>query len=272
MDAQVLTDALAALLWAEDALAAAANPVSPKAAGSFWLAIAIVYLTRKRKIGGWLALFYVELYVESVFSVVLSIPTVKQLSPEGWDSQRRYVMFLASTLPLLVAAVCECVLGTLLLYQRSRRNVHRIQLALVAMLATNLLSVAIDVLYFPGQDSSVALGVRTTILSGIWCWYFFVSKRVKSVFIDHVWDYDALHPKPPKTPPAVMLHLFKRGVLVAGIGFVVFVVGKGIANADAKPDVDLFALPFLWAMFVGIGSWAFPMRKKTRDALAAQPQ
>ena len=80
--------ALAAALCCESALAATGSaPGQNPAASGLFLGLAIAYLSRRRKIGGWLLYYYLQLFLSVVLMCVVSLPMVaKQIQPAEWDN------------------------------------------------------------------------------------------------------------------------------------------------------------------------------------------
>ena len=53
-------------------------PASARVGAAFWFTLAIVYLSRKRAIGGWLLYYYCCLYAGIFFAVIISIPFINK--------------------------------------------------------------------------------------------------------------------------------------------------------------------------------------------------
>ena len=96
--------------------------------GGLIVGLAIAYLARRREIGGWLLYYYMQLYLSVVVSAILFAVSIGSLSPDGWDSSARYVLYLISTLPVWLVLFAEAVLATYLLFRKTEVNVRRLRI------------------------------------------------------------------------------------------------------------------------------------------------
>lgn len=120
----------------------------------------------------------------------------------------RYVLFVLSTVPVVLAQGLEAFAATRLLFSRNEKNLHFLRKVLVALVAASGISLAIDIAYF-SEAPTIALDILTFVFSGIWTAYFLKAKRVRLVFIELTWDYAAQTAPRPRTP-AEKRHLLKR--------------------------------------------------------------
>lgn len=174
-------------LVSAEALAATSGTQPQNHLGALFVAWGIAYLTRRRAIGGWLLYFYIQLYMSLLVSLIFFPQIIANFAPGEWDSTMRYVLFVLSTMPVLLAQGLEAFAATRLLFSRNEKNLHFLRKVLVALVAVSGVSLAIDIAYFP-EAPTIALNVLTLIMSGIWTAYFFKAKRVRLVFIELAWD------------------------------------------------------------------------------------
>lgn len=256
---------LAAGLPASALAQAAANGSSTQNPTSsvFGIGLLLVYLTRRKEIGGWLFYYYMQLYVSVVLTTVFTFMSIDNLDPSKWPRSDRYVWFLVSWLPVILAQCAEVAAATYLLAKRTEQNVRRVRYALLALLITSAVAVSIDITVFSESASAVMDGM-TLVFSAIWLWYFYTSVRVQRVFIDHTWVF---HDPPPKTP-GERRYLRNRAALWGIVLYVVGFVVVGIGEGDKKPDPPLlFGLPLFYSLFAALISYACPISKKKRATL-----
>lgn len=156
---------------------------------AFWITLAIVYLSRKRAIGGWLLYYYCCLYAGIIFTILTSVTFINDLNPSDWPDKTLYLLYLASTIPSNVVLIIEVIFATRLLLKKKRTlsNVNILRYILIAAAVFNLIGVVIDAKYF---EDSIILSVWGLITSIIWCMYFYFSKRVLWVLVENRWDHD----------------------------------------------------------------------------------
>jgi hypothetical protein len=254
---------LPALVLAADA---GAKPAANNAAGAGLLVgVVVIYLTRRMAIGGWLFYYYFQLYI--AFLILLSsFPLIfDQLNPTVWDSSARYVMFLFGTIPGMATQCAEVLVATVLLTQRNARILRVLRVILICVVGAKALALAIAVRNFP---STLRLGGLTLFLAAAWAAYFFMSKRVRSVFTNNDWSPSDFVRDTQRTR-AERRYVIKRAVPIALIAFVLGAVLQGLSNADQIPKQNrMFYVGFLWAFVAFPVSMAFPISKKKRAALA----
>jgi hypothetical protein len=172
-----------------EALAGTSNiPSSSATGGAVWIILAIVYFSRRRAIGGWLLLFYVQLYLGFAFSA-LSLPQFfSGLKPGSWNDAVHYIMFFLSVAPLFAIQIIELYAATRLLFLRDEQNVKFLRNTLVALSAAGMVAFVIDLIYF-GDFVGLTFDMVTVIYAAIWAWYFSKARRVRSVFMERNWVY-----------------------------------------------------------------------------------
>lgn len=246
------------------AVASGTQAQNPLGAGLF-VAWGIAYLTRRRAIGGWLLYFYIQQYLSLLVSLLFIPQVIANLSPGGWDSAIRYVLFFLSTVPVLLAEGFGAYAATQLLVARNETNLRLLRRALTVLFMTSGASLAIDIFYFR-EASAIVLDVFTFAFAAIWAAYFLKAKRVHLVFVERAWDY-AAHAAPAHRTPKEKQYLQKRAALVAVGTFVVLLVMMGSAIGDKKPDAGIFFVPVVYALIAAAIGWYAPTRKKKLDAL-----
>jgi hypothetical protein len=250
------------LIAASPAFAASGDtPRQPLAGGGLLVTLAIVYLSRRRAIGGWLLYFYVQLYLSLAVSMIFIPQVISNLNPRQWDNSFLYVMFFLSVVPVLLVEVIEVIVATRLLFRRNENSVRVLRNTLVALVITSAAAIAIDLGYF--RDASLFFDVLTLAFAIIWTLYFSRSKRVRSVFIDNKWTYDPASRKRILTAQDKS-RLRKRTLIAALVTFVAFLLLMGsVLKEEAKqPDIGIFAVPAFYALVAAIIAWYLPIRKK----------
>jgi hypothetical protein len=159
--------------------------------GWFWVALGIVYLTRRRKIGGWLFYYYVQTYVGIVVLFLASAFSLENYQPSAWQDNALYTLFVISTLPFYFLKLLETTVATLLLFKsyRSQQFINYLKYVLIAEVVVEGLTFFIDYNHFP---DSVVFTVMGGILALIWYLYFGSSYRVYCVLAhpDWSWNYE----------------------------------------------------------------------------------
>jgi len=189
--------ALPSILFAADLSQNSSLTGIHRLGAAFWITLAIVYLSRKKAIGGWLLYYYCCLYAGILFTILLSVPFINNINPSDWPDKTLYLLYFASTIPSNVILIIEVILATRLLVKKKRTlsNVNILRYILIAAAVFNLIGVVIDAQYF---KDSIILSVWGLITSIIWCMYFYFSKRVLWVLVENRWDHDEFTGK--KTP------------------------------------------------------------------------
>jgi len=227
------------------------------------IAIAIAYFSRRRPIGSWLLCYYVQLYSAIALTTWIFAVSYQDLVPSTWDSAIRYVMYLLTVIPLQIARIAEVVLGTRLLLQRTEERLRNLRMILIAMVVTSAVAVGIDAYFFALAQKvfpdALALG-----LSIVWLAYFFKAKRVRLVFIEGKWEYEADTTKRILTSED-RRRLRRRTLVASTITFVVLLVLMGLSLGDKKPDAGIFFIPLFYAAIVALIAWYLPLRKRAGE-------
>ena len=162
------------------------NTTNP-ASGGILLVFLVVYLSRKREIGGWLLYFYFQIYVTFLFSMLFISPLISNLSPDNWDDMFKYSMFIISTVPSLVMSIIVLVISTLLLKNKNSKYLKILRQSLVFQVVFGLIAVSIDCLYFADIPSNLFFDGLALCGSIVWVIYFARSSRVQKVFVERSW-------------------------------------------------------------------------------------
>lgn len=177
-----------AIAFAADATSSTANAGR---SGALLLTFAIVFLTRKRAIGGWLAYYYVGLFF-SIFILFFDLMMAFQnLNPNLWNDKTEYLFGLISTILPTIIQIIVIFYSALLIINlfRDRNNIdalNKLRYSLLAGLAVNGICAVIDMVFFP---DTVFFSIISLIWYSIWNLYFHKSKRVQWVFVFDKWDY-----------------------------------------------------------------------------------
>jgi Protein of unknown function (DUF2569) len=147
--------------------------------------------SRPKPIGGWLLLFFIQLYFGLLLTVVIGAASIPNLRPSTWEGSPLYYLFLLSTVPGPLLRVAQAVVGTGLLKTRNGKWVRWMRGLLIADFVCALIGLGVDVAVFP---ANIVFSALALIWPMIWLPYFYVSKRVKSVFLTKDWGQTP--PKP----------------------------------------------------------------------------
>ena len=161
--------------------------------GAFWMGL-LCYFMRKRPIGGWLLYYFICLYVWLIVNTLLSIPSLPDYNPIQWGNKLHYFLFILATIPFYIFLLIQVFLSFYLLptNRRDWKHIKVLKTTLFLSFVFSLLSVPIGINLWP---DSVFLDVYSAVLSLLWFLYFKRSSRVKIVFKDKNWNWDALYPK-----------------------------------------------------------------------------
>ena len=153
---------------------------------------------RKKEIGGWLLYYYIRLYIGVIIVVLVAVSSYDSYLPEAWtDKPDLYPFFLWSTVPGLLLYCTEFVVAEKLRTSRNYFYVHILRYILFAALASSLTAMVIKSKYFE-EDSTTFFNITTMVWPIIWIPYFYLSKRVKSVFKNRDWlsgEHPENHPE-----------------------------------------------------------------------------
>jgi hypothetical protein len=245
------------------AAGASSNP-SPLGAGLF-IACGLAYVTRRRRIGGWLLYFYVQLYSSALMQLVFLPRALADFRPSHWDDASLYVWYIVSASAQILAQLAVVVLATTLLARRTQLNVQRTTWATGAQAGAASLALALNLSVFHDTVAATLSGL-VLVFSSIWCAYFLRSLRVRRVFIEQNWDTSA--PRPLTLTSRELRYLRRRAVVAGGGTFIVVLVLMGMALSGQPPDAHLFVVAGISAVFAGLAGRYLELRPRKRVALA----
>ena len=256
-----------ALLANGEALAASADvPRQPVVGASLLIAFAIVYLSRRRAIGGWLLYFYIQLYLSLTISLVFVSQVLSNLDPSQWDNSFLYVMFFLSVVPVLATGLLEVVAATKLLFRKNEQNVKFLRKTLIALVATSAIAIAVNIGYFRDVPM-LFFDVLTLAFAIIWTLYFSKARRVRLVFVEKNWIYIPYLERRRLTAEDKK-KLRNRALVSALVTFVLLLLMLGFVFKDEgkQPDMGIFNLaPLFYAVVAAIIAWYLPVRKKKKE-------
>ncbi len=152
--------------------------------------------SRQKPIGGWLLLFFIQLYFGVAGSAVITIASIANFDPSSWNGSPLYYLYLLSAVPGLLMRGAEAVVGVGILRTRAWKWVAWLRRVLIADLVFALIGLGIDLVSFP---QNIVFSVLALLWPMIWLPYFYMSKRVRRVFATGDWDKS-----PPETPAATV--------------------------------------------------------------------
>jgi hypothetical protein len=176
--------------------ATSSNQYTPTLPGGI-IAWAICNGRKKQEIGGWLLYYYWQLYSSVVLSAIFFAIAIQSYVPENFDDNKQYLLFLASTVPLLVVYALQVAVATFLISVRTWDLLCLLRWLIVAEVAVACVATAIDTKFFP---DNVFLNVFTLVPAICWVAYFFKSQRIMHVFKSHDWDKAVTIIYPSQTP------------------------------------------------------------------------
>jgi hypothetical protein len=168
---------------------AESNSTSKPAYGGVWGVTILVYFTRKFMIGGWLLLYYCQVYGGLFFTIFMIVLSWQDYLPSGWEDKGLYGLFIISTIPSLLILFIEAIIASLLLQKRNQNShyINFLKKVLITAACVDGLSALIDAIYFPNNfDLKLVVGV----VNLFWFFYFKHSRRVFFVFLNPSWNWD----------------------------------------------------------------------------------
>jgi hypothetical protein len=156
----------------------------------------VCYMRKRSEFGGWLLLFYWQLYSGAVLTVFLFLKNFQAYVPENFVTHAsRHHWFIVTAVATIVILALQVAVATMLVVVRSRDLVQFLRILLAAQIVAMLAVLVVDANYFPDY---VAYRVGRIIAEGIWMAYFFMSDRVRHVFESHDWEtaVETIYPTP----------------------------------------------------------------------------
>ena len=176
-------------------LAATGTQSTPALPGGIIIAWIVRNRNKRNSIGGWLLLYYWQVYSGLAISAALIASNIQSYVPENFESGTRFALFLISALPALILILIEAAVASMLLSARTWDMLILLRWIILAEIVVTLISVAIDAAYFPDNQIFNIWNLTHEVL---WLAYFFRSTRVRHVFKLHDWDMAVISIYPEK--------------------------------------------------------------------------
>lgn len=173
---------------------------STSSSSAFPIGILIIWLCarrRKKPIGGWLAFFFYQVAIGLLVTIIFTIAELHNYNPGIWHDHFRYLLFIISTIPEIVVLLCLVGVSMNLLYYRDWKWVLRVRVMLIAYVVCGVVGGLIDYYYFA---DNVPLDIYGLIFPSVSLAYFYVSKRVKHVYMTHDWSSPHASLNPSSAP------------------------------------------------------------------------
>ncbi len=170
------------------ALAQQTSQSSTSSSSAFPIGILIIWLCarrRKKPIGGCLAFFFYQVAIGLLVTIIFTIAELHNYNPGIWHDQFSYLLFIISTIPEIVVLLCLVGVSMGLLYYRDWKWVLRVRVILIAYVVCGVVGGLIDYYYFA---ENIPLDIYGLIFPSLSLAYFYVSKRVKHVYMTHDWS------------------------------------------------------------------------------------
>ena len=179
--------------------------------GVFIFVLLIAYFIRGYAIGGWLFLYYFQLFVSiwMIFSLNIIPQAINDIETD-FNNREDYGFFFY-TLFLLLSVIKPIVTfaqfgaATILLFRRNENTLKLFRKILYLLAIVHIVNIIILYIFntmdFPIYFDIHNLQFLSMFLCIIWAIYFLKSKRVQKVFVEKSWV-------PPKNPPFSRVSVF----------------------------------------------------------------
>jgi hypothetical protein len=190
------------------AFAQAADASTPSRSPLGGLGTVVIWLIcanrKKKEIGGWLLLFYIQMYGGALMTLIFTPVSISNYNPASWvETPALYPLFLISTLPGIVLRFVELFVAERARRGRSWTLIRTLRMLLWIDIGAAIVGALIDGAYF---EDSLPLSVLALAWPSIWLPYFYFSKRVRRVFDIKDWPAEPgrtqLTPATPTSPEA----------------------------------------------------------------------
>lgn len=244
------------------ALAGTSSTSAQPAYAGMWVMLGLVYLTRRRPIGGWLFYFYLQLYFSAVIVTLLTATQVANFDMSKWSDAKLYVWYVLSTVPQLAVQAWVVVSAAVLQARRTAKNLERVRMVTALYAAVVAVGMVIDVAYFK-ETATLMMDGFTLTFAIIWAMYFRRSRRVEAVFVHHNWSYAAAEAaKPPALTREELRYVHKRALWFGGVTFVGLLILMG-ETWKGPPEASMLILPFAYGLVAaGFGRYLPVSRSK----------
>jgi hypothetical protein len=182
------------------AASSSSSQYTPTYPGGILVAWLICNGAKRSAIGGWLLFFYWQLYAGLLMSALFFSMNIQSYIPENFDSTKKFLLFLATTVPDLLLYLTMVAVGTTLLAVRTWDLLCLLRWVVLASLVVKIAGLAVDAIY-PDTNELEFLTYISIIADSLWLGYLFRSVRVKHVFQSHDWEIavNSIYPLKPKT-------------------------------------------------------------------------
>ena len=156
----------------------------------------VCYMRKRSEFGGWLLLFYWQLFSSSLFTVLLLLKNFQAYVPENFISHASgHQWFLITAASAIAILALQVAVGAMLIVVRSWDMLQFLRILLAAQIVATIAALIVDADYYP---TYVAYRVGVLIAQGVWLAYLFSSDRVRHVFKYHDWEtaVEAIYPTP----------------------------------------------------------------------------
>jgi hypothetical protein len=159
----------------------------PPAGGLVLIGAVVASLRRNYPIGGWLFFFFWEIVV----GLIVSVASINwgALAPRAWRDQAKFFAYVYTIAPEIVVMLAIAGAGFMLLRTYDWKWVVVLRYLLILFTAFSAISVVVDSYFFPSRFQAALTSLAFPIAYAI---YFFVSTRLRSVFIERMWNHRAV--------------------------------------------------------------------------------
>ena len=153
----------------------------------FFIIIWICYARRKKAIGGWLLFYLIQLYLASFFSIFIIAGTIASYKTVEWESIYLFLLYLLTTVPQILLLFCQVGLTFWMIpkHKRDWKIIQILKFILLLDLTFSILSVIADFIYWP---ETLFFSIIGLIWTAIWLPYYYLSKRVRSIYQSKDWE------------------------------------------------------------------------------------
>jgi uncharacterized protein DUF2569 len=134
-------------------------------------------------------LYYWGLYAGGAVTLFLVLSTIGNLAPSEWAAIPTWRYFLAVIVSLLPVALmfAEVVAASILLSRRNEATLKLLKFLMIGYLVADAIAFGLNFAIYIKPWEESALNIYSAIVGGIWLAYFYLSTRVKAVFVKHTW-------------------------------------------------------------------------------------
>ena len=145
----------------------------------------LAILRRKHAIGGWLLLFFWQIFAGCAVTIIQLVKDWHSYTPATWPDANLYLLYMLSFTPRVIALFSISLISVNLLRTFEGRWALILRYALIAYIVAGFVSFVVDMHYFPADRSLTA---ATLLSPSILLGYTYKSERFWRVFRRHNWD------------------------------------------------------------------------------------